>query len=91
MDYIQILGIVAAILTTAANVPQAVKIIRTKSTESISSATYALLLTGVLLWLVYGIFKEDLPIILANAVSALLAAVILVMKLSAKKNKDFPV
>lgn len=91
MDYIQILGIVAAILTTAANVPQAIKIIRTKSTKSISTATYVLLLSGLILWLIYGIIKNDLPIILANGVSALLAAIILVMKLASKKNKDFPV
>ena len=92
MDYVEIIGIGAAVLTTAANVPQAIKIIRTKSTKSISAATYALLLSGFLLWLYYGIEKEDLPIILANAISAVLAIIILFMKLTSKKeNKDFPV
>ena len=92
MDYIEIIGITAAIITTAANVPQAIKIIKTKSTESISTVTYALLLTGFILWLFYGIRKEDLPIILANAISAILAIIILYMKLTAKKSKaDFPV
>ena len=92
MDYIEIIGITAAVITTAANVPQAIKIIRTKSTESISTVTYALLLTGFILWLFYGIRKEDLPIILANAISAILAIIILYMKLTAKKSKaDFPV
>ena len=92
MDYVEIIGITAAIITTAANVPQAIKIIRTKSTESISTVTYALLLTGFILWLFYGIRKEDLPIILANAISAILAIIILYMKLTAKKSKaDFPV
>ncbi len=88
MDYIQILGIAAAILTSAANVPQAVKIIRTKSTKSISAATYALLFSGLTLWLIYGIIKNDLPIILANSVSAALAGVILIMKLTLKKTED---
>ena len=88
MDYIKILGLVAAALTTCANVPQAVKIIRTKSTESISTATYALLLSGFIAWLIYGIYNDDLPIILANAISAVLAAIILVIKLSAKKKEN---
>jgi MtN3 and saliva related transmembrane protein len=88
MDWIKILGIAAAILTTAANIPQAIKMIRTRSTKSISAATYALLLTGLLLWLAYGIIRKDLPIILANAVSAVLAAIILFMKLTNKKKED---
>ena len=95
MDYIKILGIIAAILTTAANVPQTVKIIRTKSTKSIATATYILLFVGQALWLAYGIIKKDLPLILANAISTTLCGIILFMKLNAKKqedhNDDFPV
>ena len=87
MDWIEILGIGAAILTTAANVPQAVKIIRTRSTESISTLTYILLFTGLVLWLIYGIIRDDLPIILANAVSAALAGIILVLKIIGKKKE----
>ena len=88
MDYIQTLGIVAAILTSAANVPQAVKIIRTKSTKSISAATYGLLFTGLTLWLIYGIVTDDLPLILANSISSALAGIILVMKLMYRKKED---
>jgi MtN3 and saliva related transmembrane protein len=88
MDYVKILGLVAAALTTAANVPQAVKIIKTKSTKSISAATYALLFLGVVLWAIYGFIKDDLPLILANIISAVLAGIILAMKLTAKKDKN---
>ena len=93
MDYVEILGLAAALLTTIANVPQAVKIIKTRSTKSISSFTYALLFAGLVLWLIYGIIQEDLPLILANAVSALLAGIILILKLFSKRetNDDFPV
>lgn len=95
MNSTEILGISAAFLTTAANIPQAFKIIKTRSTKSISSATYALLFVGLVLWLIYGIIRDDLPIILANAVSAGLSGIILAMKLVAKKqenqNDDFPV
>jgi len=88
MDYIQILGLVAAVLTTAANIPQAYKIIRTKSTKSISTVTYSLLLTGFIFWITYGILDEDLPIILANGVSALVSATILFLKHTSKKVLD---
>ena len=93
MDYVQILGLAAAAFTTVANVPQAVKIIKTKSTKSISSFTYALLFTGLVLWTVYGFIRSDLPLILANGLSSLLAGTILCMKLVSKKDKndDFPV
>jgi MtN3 and saliva related transmembrane protein len=93
MDYIQILGLAAAVLTTLANIPQAVKIIKTKSTKSISSFTYALLFTGLVLWTVYGLIRSDLPLILANGLSSILAGIILSMKLLSEKNKndDFPV
>ncbi len=87
MDWTQILGIAAAVLTTAANVPQAIKIIRTRSTESISTLTYILLFTGLVLWLIYGIIRNDLPIILANAVSAALAGIILILKIIGKKKE----
>ncbi len=87
MDWIKFLGIVAAVLTTAANVPQAIKIIRTRSTESISTMTYILLFSGLVCWLIYGIIRDDLPIILANSVSAALAGIILVLKIIGKKKE----
>jgi len=88
MDDLQILGLVAAGFTTVANIPQAVKIIKTRSTKSISTMTYSLLFTGLLLWLTYGILKDDLPIILANASSALITGIILTMKIIGKKEAE---
>lgn len=87
MNLIEILGFSAAVLTTAANVPQAIKIIKTRSTKSISSLTYVILLSGLLLWVAYGIYTRDLPIIIANSVSAAITGLILVLKLLAKKEK----
>ncbi|HEX8562500.1 MAG TPA: SemiSWEET transporter [Flavobacterium sp.] len=80
MDYIQILGLIAAVFTTAANIPQAYKIVKTKSTKSISTMTYSLLLAGFIIWITYGIFRDDIPIILANGISALVAVTILFLK-----------
>jgi len=88
MDYLQILGLIAAVFTTVANIPQAIKIIKTRSTKSISTATYSLLFTGLLFWLFYGILKNDLPIILANAASALITGIILTMKIIGKKEAE---
>lgn len=84
MDLLQVLGLLAAILTTAANIPQAIKVIKTRSTKSLSAATYAMLFAGMVLWVMYGILRNDLPIILANAIAGALCGIILFMKLWSK-------
>lgn len=81
MDYIQALGLAAAFFTTVANIPQAIKVIRTGSTKSLAASTYAMLFLGMALWVVYGIVRNDLPVILANAIAGALCGVILAMKL----------
>lgn len=80
MDFTEALGLAAAFLTTVANIPQAVKVVRTKSTKSLSARTYALLFTGLVVWVVYGFLEDDLPVILGNIVGALLAGLILFYK-----------
>jgi MtN3 and saliva related transmembrane protein len=62
-------------------VPQAVKILVSHDTRSISLSMYAMFTTGVALWLVYGLTLRALPIILANAVTLLLSGTILILKL----------
>ena len=79
MDTTAILGIVAATLTTVSFVPQAVIVIRTRRTGGISLLTYALMVCGVALWLVYGLRLGSPPIIAANAVTFVLAGTILVI------------
>ena len=85
MNYIQILGYLAAILTTAANFPQTYKIIKTKSTDDISVNTYLLLTAGCGLWVAYGILNKDLPIIIANSISTSICIIILILKSINKK------
>jgi MtN3 and saliva related transmembrane protein len=84
MDYIEILGLVAAVLTTAAFVPQVYKTWKEKSTKDISLSMYTVLFTGVLLWVVYGIHLESLPIILANTITSVLLLFMLFMKIKYK-------
>ena len=81
MHYMEIIGLVAASLTTAAYVPQVYKTWKEKSTKDISLSMYAVLLTGVLLWLVYGIYLGSLPIILSNIITSMLLLFMLAMKL----------
>lgn len=83
MDHVEIIGLTAAFFSTAANVPQAIKIIKTRSTKSISAVTYAMLFAGMLLWVAYGIFKKDTPLILANSIAGILCGIILFIKLGA--------
>ena len=77
MELITILGLVAATCTAISFLPQAIKIIKTKHTKGLSLGMYALFTTGIFLWLVYGIFIKDLPVILANVITLIFAAIIL--------------
>ena len=81
MDLITILGLVAGLLTTASLIPQAMKIWKSKSAKDVSLKMFAAFSAGVALWLVYGILQKEIPLIVWNAISLLLAGAILTMKL----------
>jgi MtN3 and saliva related transmembrane protein len=72
---------IAAILTTAAFVPQAVHIIRHKETKAISLLMYVAFASGVALWLVFGVMIANWPMIVANAITLMLTLAIVGMKL----------
>ncbi|MBV9346076.1 MAG: SemiSWEET transporter [Gammaproteobacteria bacterium] len=74
------LGYAAAVLTTGAFVPQALQTVRTRDTRGISFWMYCSFTAGVLLWFVYGLAARSWPIVLANLVTFLLAATILLLK-----------
>jgi MtN3 and saliva related transmembrane protein len=76
-----IFGYIAAILTTLSFLPQTVKTIKEKNTEGISLLMYSMFTVGVFLWLLYGIYMRDLPIIASNGVTFALALTILVLKI----------
>jgi MtN3 and saliva related transmembrane protein len=76
-----LLGLVAAAMTTAANVPQVWKAWRTKQTDDLSLAMTLILSTGLGLWVIYGIMQSDLVIVLANAVAMVLSTTLAVMKM----------
>jgi MtN3 and saliva related transmembrane protein len=68
-------------------VPQVIKSWRTRDLSGISLPMYTIFTLGVVLWLVYGILIRDWPVIIANAVTALLAGLVLLLKLRSLKWK----
>ncbi|MGL5367463.1 MAG: SemiSWEET transporter [Cetobacterium somerae] len=77
----RIIGIIAATLTTIAFFPQVIQVIKSKDTKSISLTMYILFVTGVLLWVLYGFYLNDLPIIIANSIVAVASTIILCYKI----------
>ncbi|MDD5228855.1 MAG: SemiSWEET transporter [Methylococcales bacterium] len=76
-----ILGYVAATLTTTAFLPQAILTIRTRDTDGLSLSMYSTFTLGVLCWLIYGICLANNVIIFANAITLFLAILILSFKI----------
>ena len=81
MQLIDVIGTLAAILTTASFVPQAWHTFRTRDVRGISLSMYSAFTLGVACWLVYGLLLRAWPIVIANCITLALAATILVMKL----------
>ncbi len=77
----EMIGYLAATLTTASFLPQAILTIRTRDTESLSLGMYSLFTLGVLCWLIYGVYISNKAIIFANAITLVLAASILSFKI----------
>ena len=70
----------AAILTTVAFVPQAFKSWQTRDLSGVSLPMYSFFTVGVVMWLIYGVMLDSWPIIIANAITIVLAGVVLVLK-----------
>ncbi|WP_375480096.1 SemiSWEET transporter [uncultured Nostoc sp.] len=81
MDFITILGLAAATITTISFLPQMFKTWQTKSAKDVSSVTLITFISGVFLWLIYGIYLQSLPIILANAITLIFNLIILWLKI----------
>jgi MtN3 and saliva related transmembrane protein len=80
MDFVDVLGLIAGALTTIAFLPQLFKTWRSKSAKDISSEWLVIFSTGILLWLIYGVMMDLLPVILANSITLVLTLIILFFK-----------
>lgn len=85
MTPIDLLGYGAATLTTLSFLPQALLTLRTRNVAGISLGMYGAFTLGVALWLAYGLALGQWPIVIANALTLLLASVILVMKVAVER------
>lgn len=81
MNFIDWVGTLAAVLTTASFLPQALHTFRTRDVRGISLGMYGAFTAGVALWLVYGLLLRAWPIVVANLITLALAGAILWMKL----------
>jgi len=91
IKHIEIIGILAGILTTLAHIPQCITLYKSTNVEhDVSIWTYIILLLGLVLWLIYGYILGLLSVILANFVSIILTIIIIVriVYLNRLKNKD---
>ncbi|MFD0749811.1 SemiSWEET transporter [Mucilaginibacter calamicampi] len=84
MNYIDIIGLVAALCTSISFLPQAIKTIRTRDTSAISLSMYCVFTGGTVLWLIYGIMIISYPVIIANTITLILAGIILAYKVRYK-------
>lgn len=80
MDTTILLGLVAGALTTSSSIPQAIRIVKTKSAKDVSALFFILMSAGMCLWLVYGAIRADIALVLWNAVSLTLCLSILGLK-----------
>jgi MtN3 and saliva related transmembrane protein len=77
---VELLGLIAGMLTTFAFVPQVWRTWQTRSTNDLSMTMLVVFTTGVGLWVVYGIAIKSVPIILANVITLLLTIILVVFK-----------
>ena len=82
---VEFFGYFAAVLTTAAFLPQLIKTIKTKKADDVSLATLIMFICGVCSWIVYGYQISSIPIMTANSITFLLNSLILISKLSYSK------
>ncbi|MBO9563849.1 MAG: SemiSWEET transporter [Niastella sp.] len=90
MDTTQIIGIGASIGTGISLLPQLIKLVKEKKTENVSIGMMLVLLSGLVLWIIYGIRKEDWIIIISNGFSILLNLTILILSSIYKKRGTSP-
>jgi len=93
MSLVDLTGYIAAFCTTFAYIPQAVKVIKTRDTRSLSVAMYFILTLGVGLWFIYGLIRIDWPLAIANAITLIFTLTILLIKIknNKKDNLDLPI
>lgn len=84
MNGTQLIGLAAGILTASSLLPQVIKTLKEKKAEDVSLVMLIILQAGLILWIVYGIKRSDLPIIATNSFSLLVNIVMVVLRIKYK-------
>jgi MtN3 and saliva related transmembrane protein len=85
---VTLLGYGAATLTTLSFFPQAIQTVRSGDTRGISLPMYVLFTVGITCWGIYGVFTRDGPLITANAITLMPAAVVLERKVRSLRRSE---
>jgi MtN3 and saliva related transmembrane protein len=88
LQWIDYLGLVGAFLSSVTFVPQVYQAWKTKSVGDLSMWMILILLANVSTWLVYGLVKQDIAIIIANSIILALSLLMLIFKLSFGKKQS---
>ena len=88
MDSTQIIGLFAGVCTASSLLPQLIKTVKEKKADEISKGMLFILMTGVAVWIVYGVLRKDLPIIVTNAFSLLLNIIMMIFRFKYGKHKS---
>ena len=87
LNYIDLFGFLAALLTTIAFLPQLYKTWQTKSADDVSLVMLILFITGLFCWIIYGLKIHSIPILVANIITFIFNFSILILKITYRKNK----
>lgn len=85
MHWIEYVGLFGAFLTSVTFIPQVYKAWQTKSVGDLSTWTVSIVITSAAVWLVYGVYLDLLPVMIANSIILVLAVLLLYFKLTFKK------
>jgi len=83
-----VIGFTAAALTTFSFVPQFLKLLKTKQTEGLSLFMMFQIGFGLLLWIVYGLLRNDIVLISANTIGFLIVLATVLLYFKIKKEND---
>lgn len=78
LEVVDIIGIIGGILVIICLLPQLITIIKNKSAKDVSLIMYIILLSGQILWMVYGILKNDLQVMITNIISGIITLIIII-------------
>ena len=87
MNHIEILGLVAGVLTSFSQLPQLIKILKEKEARSLSLGMMITLIVGLALWIYYGFLRKDVPILVTNIFSELINILLLFFSIKYKKKE----